>query len=184
MVPFDKVNPYEKCPVYETEHFVLRLVAENDAADLLSCYSDADARPIFNSDMCTSNFYYDTASEILSCIKIWIFCYTEKDFIRFSIIDKQSHRAVGTIEMFGMVGKYKTPRGILRLDIASGYEEDAYLTELFSVCLNHFFDVFGVSQIVTKAIPEAVKRVQVLKNLGLIAYDFPEREHYWAFSRN
>jgi RimJ/RimL family protein N-acetyltransferase len=183
LIQFGKKNPYVECPVYDTEHFILRLVTEDDATDLLTCYADTNARPIFNSDTCTSNFFYETFDEICDCVKIWLNSYARKEFVRFSIIDKYSNHAVGTIEMFGMVGKYKTTRGILRLDIASEYEEDGYLNELFSLCLNEFFDLFVVDQIVTKAIPEAVNRVNTLKRLGFVAYDFPEREHYWMSSR-
>lgn len=183
LIQFGKKNPYVECPIFETENFILRLVTEDDAADLLTCYSDTNARPIFNSDTCTSNFFYDTSDEMSDCVKMWLNNYTQKEFVRFSIIDKWSDHAVGTIEMFGMVEKHKTTRGILRLDIASKYEEAAYLNELFSLCLKDFFDLFAVNQIVTKAIPEAVKRVNILKKLGFVAYDFPEREYYWMCSR-
>lgn len=183
LIQFGKRNPYVECPVFETENFILRLVTEDDAADLLTCYSDTSARPIFNSDTCTSNFFYDTSDEMSDCIKMWLNSYVRKEFVRFSIIDKFSSHAVGTIEMFGMVGKYKTTRGILRLDIMSKYEEAAYLDELFTLCLNDFFDLFAVNQIVTKAIPQAVKRVNILKKLGFVVYDFPEREYYWICSR-
>lgn len=197
LIQFGKRNPYVECPVFETENFILRLVTEDDAADLLTCYSDTNARPIFNSDTCTSNFFYDTSDEMSDCIKMWLNSYVRKEFVRFSIIDKFSSHAVGTIEMFGMVGKYKTTRdawravqrsgttsrGILRLDIMSKYEEAAYLDELFILCLKDFFDLFAVNQIVTKAIPQAVKRVNILKKLGFVVYDFPEREYYWICSR-
>lgn len=183
LIHFGNRNPYVECPVFETENFILRLVSEEDAADLLTCYSDTSARPIFNSDTCTSNFFYDTSDEMRECIKIWITCYFRKEFVRFSIIDKFSGHAVGTIEMFGMVGKYKISRGILRLDIMSKYEEAKYLDELFTLCLNNFFELFAVNQIVTKAIPQAVKRVNILNKLGFKEYYFPEREYYWTFSR-
>jgi len=197
LIQFGKRNLYVECPVFETENFILRLVTEDDAADLLTCYSDRNTRPIFNSDTCTSNFFYDTSDEMSDCIKMWLNSYVRKEFVRFSIIDKCSSHAVGTIEMFGMVGKYKTTqdawravqrsgttsRGILRLDIMSKYEESVYLDELFTLCLKDFFDLFAVNQIVTKAIPEAVKRVNILKKLGFVAYNFPEREYYWTCSR-
>lgn len=176
----NRKNPYLECPVYDTEHFMLRLVREDDAAGLLTCYSDPYARAIFNSDTCTGNFFFDTSDDVMICIKAWLDCYAREDFVRLSIVDKSTRQAVGTIEMFGMVGKYKTTRGILRLDIASKYEEAVYLDELFSLCLKEFFDLFGVFKIVTKAIPEAAKRVGILKKLGFAAYDFPEREHYWV----
>ncbi len=178
-----KKNPYVQCPVLETEHFTLRLVSKDDAGDLLHCYSDIHARPFFNSDTCTSDFFYDTCDQMSGCIKLWLDSYFREEFVRFAIVDKGSGQAVGTVEMFGMVGKYKTPRGILRLDIASRYEKAVYLYELFFACLNDFFDLFAVTQIVTKAIPEAVERVNALKSLGFVPYDFPEREHYWIAER-
>lgn len=33
-------KPYQKCPVYETPSFLLRLVQLDDAQDLPACYSD------------------------------------------------------------------------------------------------------------------------------------------------
>lgn len=173
-------NPYLDCPIYETEHFILRLIAEGDAADLLICYSDKKARPIFNSDTCTGNFFMETMDDMRVCIKAWLDSYKREEFVRFSIIDKYSDHTIGTIEMFGKIGKYNTSRGILRLDIASKYEEKDFLNELFSLCLKEFFHLFAVDQIVTKAIPEAVNRVNILKDLGFVKYDFPEREHYWS----
>jgi RimJ/RimL family protein N-acetyltransferase len=183
LIQYGMRNPYLKCPVYETENFILRLITEEDTDDLFLCYSDVNARPVFNSDTCTSNFFYDNLEDMRHCVKMWIDSYNRKEFIRFSVVDKHSQHAVGTIEMFGMIGKYKTSRGILRLDIASKYENPTYLTELFTVCQNEFFELFAVNQIVTKAVPEAVTRVNVLKRLRFESYDFPEREHYWIFGR-
>lgn len=159
---------------------MLRLVAEGDAADLLTCYADPMARLYFNSDTCTSNFFFDSVAEMRECIKIWLISYTRQEYVRFSIIDTHSKHAVGTIEMFGMVGKYKTDRGIFRLDIASKYEKATYLNQLYSLGLSNFFDIFAVNLIVTKAIPTAVERVNVLQKLGFTSYDFPGRQNYWC----
>lgn len=182
LIQYGKRNPYLECPVLETENFILRMVVEDDAADLLTCYSDPNVRLLFNSDTCTSNFCYETIKDMSNCINIWIECYTRKDFVRFSIIDKSSNKAVGSIEVFGMIGRYKISRGILRLDIASKYEEEAYLSELLLLSINKFFDLFDINQIVTKAIPKALIRIEVLKKLGFETYDFPEREYYWTYS--
>ena len=51
-------NPYEKCPAFETAHFLLRLVRLEDTEDLLKCYSDPNAQALFNADHCTSDFCY------------------------------------------------------------------------------------------------------------------------------
>ena len=33
-------DPYKKCPVFETESFILRLVEKNDAKDLLDLFDN------------------------------------------------------------------------------------------------------------------------------------------------
>lgn len=45
-------NVYEKCPVYENEEYLLRLIECDDWKDLLKVYSDTKAVPLFNSDNC------------------------------------------------------------------------------------------------------------------------------------
>lgn len=179
LIQFGKKNPYRECPVFETEHFILRLVSLDDAADLLDCYSDKNARPIFNSDNCTNDFFYDTMEEMRNCVKMWLRCFLGGEFIRFAVVDKSSNRAIGTIEMFGMVGKYKTSHGILRLDIQSSYEKKPYLQEILQLCKNEFFTLFAVEQIITKAVPYAQKRIAVLEKLGFEACSFSERPDYW-----
>lgn len=179
LIRFGKRNPYLECPAFETEHFIVRLIREEDALELMDCYSDKLARKFFNSDGCTSDFFYDTIDEMRECVAMWVASYARRDFVRFAIVEKASRRAIGTIEMFGFVGRYKTERGILRLDIMFAYEEAAYLQELFSLCVREFFKLFAVQKIVTKAIPEAVHRVAALESLGFAAHDLPGREHYW-----
>ena len=45
----DKIlSPYEQCLVITGNAFELRLVSMGDAADLLRCYSDPKAQPLFN----------------------------------------------------------------------------------------------------------------------------------------
>lgn len=173
-------NPYIQCPEFETDDFILRLVKEEDSSDLLNCYSDQESRKLFNSDTCTSNFFYNTLAEMKECIHIWLSSYYSEDFVRFSIIDKHAKSAVGTIEIFGFVGKYKVKRGILRLDIASSYEDPASISALMSLCIKEFYDLFQITEIVTKAAPDAVIRIQVLKDLGFLPYTFPERKYYWV----
>lgn len=91
---------------------------------------------------------------MVQCIKAWLYAYSQHEFIRFAIIDKSLSQAIGTVEMFGYVGKYKNKTGILRVDVSSEYETIDYLSELFNVCNAHFFDLFEVDLIATKAIPK------------------------------
>lgn len=45
-------SPYEKCPEYENENYMLRMIRKEDKADLLKVYSDEKSVPFFNSDNC------------------------------------------------------------------------------------------------------------------------------------
>ena len=176
-------DPYEKCPTYETANFTLRLVQLNDAEDLLKCYSDPKAQEFFNSDRCTGDFCFTTTDEVRYCITAWIHAYEKEEFVRFSIVDKSVNKAIGTIEMFGMVGVYKSPFGILRLDICSEYEQASFLDELLTLCVNEFFSLFGVDQIIHKAVPSATDRVHVLQKLGFHPCELPERTHSWVLEK-
>lgn len=161
-------SPYKKCPIYETKQFVFRKVQEQDAEDLLACYSDLDSAEFFNSDNCTSNFIYKSIDEMKDCIKDWINEYDNQGFVRFSIIDKQSNKAIGTIEIFA---KEKTIEnygkvGVLRIDLASKYETEDKIVEILNMVEDNLYDCFEFESIVIKAIPKADQRIIALKNIG------------------
>lgn len=164
------MNPYEKCPVYETKRFIFRMVEEKDAKDLLDCYSDEAATKLFKSDNCTSNFIYKTLKEMENWIKTWIDQYHTKDYVRFSIIDKLYDKAIGTIEFFAKPVDYKGifKLGMLRLDLAQRYENEKAIVEILDLVNDNFYDDFEVKHIITKAIPVAKQRVVALKEDGFI----------------
>ncbi len=95
------VSPYEKCPIYENENYLLRLVEASDAPDLLLVYSDEKAVPYFNSDNCNGDdFHYTTLERMQSAIGFWLWAYQDKGFVRWAVIDKNAGQAIGTIELF------------------------------------------------------------------------------------
>jgi RimJ/RimL family protein N-acetyltransferase len=163
---------------FESARFVLRLVAESDAEDLLLCYSDPDAQLIFNSDHCTSDSAYSTLDEMRECVRSWVQAFDTKGFCRFAIIDKGLGKAIGTIEMFGNSGECN----VLRLDLPSSYETRDYISELIELANCKFYDAFEVSNIVTKAIPAAAARIAALQNAGYTPFEWnaPNREHFLA----
>ena len=56
---------YEECPTYRKELITLRKTMKADLEDLLKCYSDEKAVPLFNSDNCHGdNFYYPIIEKI------------------------------------------------------------------------------------------------------------------------
>lgn len=176
-------NPYEICPTYETESFLIRLVSEDDTEDLLKCYSDPKAQVFFNADRCTGDFCMYLIEDMRNCIKAWLYAYSQQEFIRFSIIDKSISRAIGTIEMFGTVGKYDNKTGILRVDVSSEYERSDYLHEIFAVCNENFFELFQVDIMASKAIPQAIERRNTLLKNNFYEGDVYEGKHYYLSSK-
>ncbi|WP_174509204.1 GNAT family N-acetyltransferase [Klebsiella oxytoca] len=172
-------NPYKTCHPYETRGFIIRLISEDDAEGLLKCYSDVKARPLFNSDMCVGDFYFNSPDEMKDTIRGWLRCYECEEFIRYSIICKETQTPIGTIEMFKTMGAYKVRTGVLRLDILSLYERGDNLKELFTLCTENFFSEFDVEQIVTKAIPEAKERTNSLIAIGFDKYNHTEMSNYY-----
>ena len=57
------MNPYEKCPVFENENYLIRLIDDLDAPDLLLVYSDEKAVAFFNSDNCGGDDFHMTRLE-------------------------------------------------------------------------------------------------------------------------
>jgi RimJ/RimL family protein N-acetyltransferase len=180
---------YEKCPVLENNHYLLRLVAIEDTKALLKVYSDEKAVPYFNSDNCNGDdFFYKTFERMEKAIKYWIWEYDRKGFVRWSVIDKISDEAIGTIELFNRGGKdYSSEDAILRLDLRSDYEKADSIFEILSIIINSTYDLFHCSAIMTKAVPLAVERIKALKLIGfksaeqeLIGHDGTKYGDYWV----
>ena len=92
---------YKNCPAFENDRFLLRFSQLNDASDLVSVYSDKNALPFFNSDNCHGdNFYYPNEERMREAIEFWLRSYSSKWFVRWTIIDKEAHKAIGSIEVF------------------------------------------------------------------------------------
>ena len=159
---------YENCPVLENDYFCLRLIEEKDAANLLETYSDQKALPFFNSDNCNdSNFYYETVEGMLEAIKYWLWEYERRGFVRFAIVDKRSHKVVGTIELFNRQAEDAFSNcGLLRLDVKSSYEEKESIGEILSIIVEHIYELFDCTRIATKAPIYAVERIEALKKIG------------------
>lgn len=70
------MNIYEKCPILESDKFIIRLFQDDDCDDLLTVYSDKNALPFFNSDNCDGdNFYYATKERMAEAIGFWQMAY-------------------------------------------------------------------------------------------------------------
>jgi len=86
------MTPYKKCPIYETEHFLLRQVRMEDAEDLLaSFYSDVSDWMFFaNGDRRIFSSPHPTLEEMKKLICSWLDEYRTKVYIR--LCDRQGNR--------------------------------------------------------------------------------------------
>lgn len=164
------ISPYKKCPVYENEKYLLRMVEASDAADLLLVYSDEKAVPFFNSDNCNGDdFHYTSLERMKKAIEYWRWEYDREGFVRWSIIDKELKKAIGTIELFHRISDdYFNNCGIMRLDLRSNYEKKESIFEILSLIIPSSFELFDCRIIATKIPPFASERKAAAEKAGFI----------------
>ncbi|MDY6399007.1 MAG: GNAT family protein [Treponema sp.] len=179
---------YEEVPVFENEKYLLRFVVNNDANDLLEVYSDKNAHPFFNSDNCHGdNFYYPTLERMNEAIHFWIDSYKNKWFVRWTIIQKQNNKAIGTIELFNREGNDSfNHAGVLRLDIKSDFEQSGIIEQILKEIIESAFKLFDTNKIITKIPMYAVERKDAFEKFGfkksedlLIGIDNFAYRDYW-----
>lgn len=173
---------YENCPIFHNETVTLRLITQEDAKELLNCYSDELAVPLFNSDNCNGDTFYNSTIEgMKEAIKFWEFSYETKQFVRMTIILNQTQEIIGTIEMFNRgVAPFYGVHGVFRLDLMSKYEKEETICAILQLINLHFYQAFGVEWIVTKAIDMATTRIEVLTKLGYIPMKEFALNHYYG----
>lgn len=159
---------YKECPVLENDRFLLRLIEEKDAEDLLKVYSDKRVLPFLNSDNCHGdNFYMTGTEDVRNAIHYWLKEYAGRGFVRFTVFDKSVNAAVGTIELFlRRAEDYFNDCGLLRLDLRFDYENPKDIAEVLSVIIEPAYSLFGCSWLATKAPVYAVDRIEALKKMG------------------
>lgn len=168
------MDVYETCPVWTSERFLLRQVRRADCEDLLLVYSDVKSVPIFNSDNCTGDFYMTRPEDMAACIDFWLREYAQRYYVRWSILDRASGQAIGTIELFNRTAQdFFNNVGLLRLDLRSDFETEEAITEILELLLPQAFPLFHCSAIATKIPACAQLRRRTLEALGF--RERPER---------
>ncbi len=162
-----KVNPFDECPVYETEHFIFSHVHEKDAEDLLVCYCDPVTLSHMNNDNCNGEFRCASIDVMKNAIRLWRMEYERRTFLRWSVISKENGKAIGTIEIAPLPwGKWffgeETPIGILRVDLLSSYEQEANYAEIIRLMASKLANDFEVNQVIMKAPPDEPCKVSAL----------------------
>lgn len=164
------MDVFETCPQFQSEHFLLRQVRMEDCDDLLTVYSDVKSVPIFNSDNCTGDFYMTRPEDMAACIDFWLREYAQRYYVRWSILDLDTGRAVGTIELFHRTAQdFYNNVGLLRLDLRSDYETPDCITEIMKLLIPHTAPLFHCSAIATKIPGCAQIRRSALEALGFRA---------------
>ncbi|MDE5943222.1 MAG: GNAT family N-acetyltransferase [Clostridia bacterium] len=163
------MNVYETLPELVGENYLLREVRESDADDLLKVYSDEKSVPLFNDDNCHGDdFHYTTAERMKEAISFWRYSYEHGYFVRWAVVEKQSGRAVGTVELFhrDSDSDYFDNCGLLRLDLKSDCERANIIKEILSLLKDCTFDWFYCDKIATKIKPFAEERKKAAEALG------------------
>lgn len=162
------INVYEECPLYKRELISLRQTKEEDAEELLACYSDPRAVPLFNSDNCNgTDFHFTTIEQMKQIIKTWNYSYERKYYVRWTILLNETSLIIGTIEMFHRSYEDEFNHyGVLRIDLKSEYEVQPILNEILDIADAHFYELFDVHAILTKAVPAASERIKSLLKKG------------------
>lgn len=161
---------YETCPRLEATNYLLRQTCLEDCDDLLKVYSDPTAWPIFNSDNCTGDFHITKPEDMENCIRFWLDEYAMRYYIRWSIIDKTTNVAIGTVELFNRTAQdFYNNVGLLRLDLRSDYETTEAISEIISMLVPCSFDLFSCNRIATKIPSCAQVRARTLAEFGFRA---------------
>lgn len=189
----ESINVYKDCPSFENDRFLLRRIEPGDCTDLLAVYSDERAVPFFNGDNCNGDdFHYETAERMRQALDFWEYSYRNGWFVRWTVLDKTAGRAVGTIELFHRTAEdYFDRCALLRLDLASGYEDEADIESILSLIVPRACGLFDCDFVAAKAVPEASERRKALTRLGfresvgkLRGSDGTEYGFYWEWKEH
>ncbi len=159
---------YEVCPMYKGNVVTIKKTVKEDTNELLECYSDKEALPLFNSDNCHGDyFYYATAERMEQAIDFWTKSYIDNQFVRWTVYDNNTNKRLGTVEMFNRSADDEFDGyGVLRIDLSSKNERCEIVEGILDIADKHFYEDFDVRQILTKAIPCAKQRIKALTNAG------------------
>lgn len=180
------INPFDKCPVYETNNLIFTKVKEEDAIDLFECYSDPITKNRMNNDNCGGVWDTRNIDAVIKGIKGWEQEFDDRFYIRWSINHKRTNKIVGTIEIAPVPNTTRfwdgvCQTGILRIDIISCLENEIVLSEILRMVSDNFHTDFDIKNIIIKATKDDGERVLALENNSfdkLKNNTFPYSDYY------
>ncbi len=164
---------YKVCSIYKNARITLRQTNLDDTEELLKCYSDKNSVPFFNSDNCHGDdFHYTSLERMKQAIEFWDFSYSNRYFVRWTIILNSTGEIIGTIEMFHRIAEDEFNHyGVLRIDLKSEYENQKIIDTILEIANESFYPLFDVKSILTKAFPAAKERLTSLEKNGYTPLD-------------
>lgn len=162
-------NPFDKCPVYETNNLMFTKVKKEDAADLFECYSDPITMSRMNNDNCGGVWDMHNIDTVIKGIKGWKQEFDDRFYIRWSVNHKKISKIIGTIEIAPIPNTTRfwdgvCQTGILRIDIISSLESEAVFSEILKMVTDNFFTDFNIKNIIIKATQDDIQRILALRN--------------------
>ncbi|MGE5675941.1 MAG: GNAT family N-acetyltransferase [Mycobacterium leprae] len=164
-------DPFDECPVYETEHLRFTKVRLDDAEDLLACYSDPVTKGQMNNDNCSGDWQISTLDIMKQGIRAWELEFERRFFIRWSVYHKPTGRVIGTIEIAPVPNTTRfldgtCETGILRIDIISHLAVEPLIAEILQMTTDRFYADFGIKNIIIKATQADKERTLALDHSG------------------
>lgn len=161
-------NPFEKCPEFETDNFLINKTKIEDAVDLFEVYSDLKTKAHINTDQ-SDVCLLESFEGVQSVIKRWEKAYNDRDYIRWTIVSKDNMKCVGTIELAPTPKDLKffdglCRSGILRVDLLSTYETEAVFSEIYAISNTEIIELFGIEKLITKGNLKEINRIKGLRN--------------------
>ena len=102
-----------------------------------------------------------------TAIEFWLKSYKDRWFVRWTILDKASETAIGSIELFHRVADDDLNHvGVLRLDLGSQYEQAEIIYDILNLIITPAYEMFDCEEIITKVPLYAIERIEALSKLG------------------
>ena len=107
--------------------------------------------------------------KMTKAIEFWLSSYAAKWFVRWTIVDKETKTAIGSIELFHRVADDDFDHtGVLRVDVKSEYENRDELYSIMDLIVLAAYDLSDCEVIITKVSGYTVERMEAAKKAGFV----------------
>jgi len=102
----------------------------------------------------------------------------------WAVVDQSLEAVVGTVSLFGSAEPDGTgPAGRLEVELQSPMETRAFLYSVLTLCLRHFYSLFGIERMRIRTSPSERERLVALEAAGFVPNPTDPREFFSYVSR-